>query len=192
MQYAQENEKVATIASSGIMISQPLPLNKDLEIRLTRIILLIMLGVSIGAAVLGVLGAIASIASNDVQYGSKYSIRQTGIGQSLISLLLYSFGYLVAYRYSQTGLRVFAWINIFALASAGIGLVVRMIFGFLVLTTPTSTDHGQLILASLSVFLFFVVIIIIACFVYQIVIIKHAFKLARLIEAKKSLFFQQI
>ncbi|CAF4383817.1 unnamed protein product [Rotaria socialis] len=120
-----------------------------LSIVVVVVIIAVIIGLILqGAAVLGVLGAIASIVSNDVQYGSKYSIRQTGIGQSLISLLLYSFGYLVAYRYSQTGLRVFAWINIFALASAGIGLVVRMIFGFLVLTTPTSTDHGQLILAS--------------------------------------------
>ncbi|CAF2025392.1 unnamed protein product [Rotaria magnacalcarata] len=179
MQYSKKNENVAAIASPGIMVSQPLPLNKDPEIRETRKLILLILGVCIALSVFGTTG-------------SKYSGRQAGIGQSLASLLLYSFAYLVTYRYSSTGLRAFAWISIFGLVSTGIGLVVLMIFDFLTLTASTANANGQLILAGLSLDLLFLVIISIIAFVLQIMIIKLAFKLARLIGAKKSLFFQQL
>ncbi|CAM2726260.1 unnamed protein product [Rotaria socialis] len=174
MQYAQGSEKVVLTTSPYMPVSQPLSLNEDPEIRRTRKVLLIIVGVCLGLAVLGVVSSIV---------GSEAPI------------IFLSFGCLVAYRYSPTGLKVFAWLNVVGLVILGIGVIVCIFFGFVSLTVVASAanDRGQGIQVGVSIMvLLFVTIILIAAFILQIVIMKLAFKLARLIEAKKSLPHQQI
>ncbi|CAF1525081.1 unnamed protein product, partial [Rotaria magnacalcarata] len=89
--------------SSHKPLSQPLLLTEDPEIRRTRKVLLITIGVVLG---LSVLGTITTIAANGILYFSKHPLLGPAIVQSPISLILFIFGCLVIYRYSPIGLRV--------------------------------------------------------------------------------------
>ncbi|CAM4967949.1 unnamed protein product [Rotaria socialis] len=144
--------------------------------------------------VLAVLGTIGSIAGNGVTNNFGYSSRGVQIGRSLISVVFLSFGYLVAHRYSKIGLLVFAWLNIIGLVISGIVVMLLFVLGLVSLTNPSSVNNTQAygILIGESIVFFVVIVIIIAAFILQIVIVKFAFKLARLIEANKSSFRQQI
>ncbi|CAF3127706.1 unnamed protein product [Rotaria socialis] len=191
MRYAQDNDKVLLIDSPYMPASQPLSLTDDPEIRRTRKILLILLS---GILVLAVLGTIGSITGNGVTNNSEYSSRGVQIGRSLISVVFLSFGYLVAHRYSKIGLLVFAWLNIIGLVIDGIIVVLLFVAGLTSLTNASSVNNSQTngMLVGGSTAFFVVIVIIIAGSIVQIVIVKFAFKLARLIEAKKASFCQQI
>ncbi|CAF3230728.1 unnamed protein product [Rotaria socialis] len=191
MRYAQDNDKVLLIDSPYMPASQPLSLTDDPEIRRTRKILLILLS---GILVLAVLGTIGSITGNGATNNSEYSSRGVQIGRSLISVVFLSFGYLVAHRYSKIGLLVFAWLNIIGLVIDGIIVVLLFVAGLTSLTNASSVNNSQTngMLVGGSTAFFVVIVIIIAGSIVQIVIVKFAFKLARLIEAKKASFCQQI
>ncbi|CAF1625952.1 unnamed protein product [Rotaria magnacalcarata] len=188
MQYAQDNEKFVAMGSPYMPVSQLLSLTDDPEIRRTRKNLRILLGVLL---VLAVLGTISSIAGVGITNNSKYSSRGAEISQSIISVVFLSFGYLVVHRYSNIGLRVFAWLNIIDLVIVGIALAILVICGLVVVSTTSSVVDAEQkgILVGLSMVVIIAIILIIAGFILQIIIVKLAFKLARLIEAKKSLFF---
>ncbi|CAF3127670.1 unnamed protein product [Rotaria socialis] len=187
----QNHEKVVAMDTPYMPVSQLLSLNDDPEIRRTRKILLVILGVLF---VLAVLGTIGSIAGNGVTNNFGYSSRGVQIGRSLISVVFLSFGYLVAHRYSKIGLLVFAWLNIIGLVISGIAVMLLFVLGLVSLTNPSSVNNTQAygILIGESIVFFVVIVIIIAAFILQTVIVKFAFKLARLIEANKSSFRQQI
>ncbi|CAF3632865.1 unnamed protein product [Rotaria socialis] len=191
MRYAQDNDKVLLIDSPYMPASQPLSLTDDPEIRRTRKILLILLS---GILVLAVLGTIGSITGNGVTNNSEYSSRGVQIGRSLISVVFLSFGYLVAHRYSKIGLLVFACLNIIGLVIDGILVVLLFVAGLTSLANASSLNNSQTngMLVGGSTAFFVVIVIIIAGSIVQIVIVKFAFKLARLIEAKKASFCQQI
>ncbi|CAF4086602.1 unnamed protein product, partial [Rotaria magnacalcarata] len=167
MQHAQGNKKIVLTTGPYIPASQPFPLNEDPEIQPARKILLIIVGVCLG---LTVIGAFSSIAGSGAPSNTQHSIRGAQIGQSLISVVFLSFGYLVACRYSQTGLQVFAWLNIVGLVILSIGLIILIFFGFISLTvlTSTSKNQGQGILAGVSIMvIFFVLILRIRAFILQ-------------------------
>ncbi|CAM4965179.1 unnamed protein product [Rotaria socialis] len=103
MKYEQGNENAVMVASSTLPVSKPFSLTEDPEIKRARKILGIILGVLI---VLTVLSTIGSIAGNGVANNSEYSSRGVEIGQSLISVVFFSFGYFVVHRYSKIGLLV--------------------------------------------------------------------------------------
>ncbi|CAF3127688.1 unnamed protein product [Rotaria socialis] len=179
------------VASSTLPVSKPFSLTEDPEIKRARKILGIILGVLI---VLTVLSTIGSIAGNGVANNSEYSSRGVEIGQSLISVVFFSFGYFVVHRYSKIGLLVFAWLNIIGLVIDGILVVLLFVAGLTSVTNGSSVNNSQTngMLVGGSTAFFVEIVIIIAAFILQIVIVKFAFKLARLIEAKKSSFRQQI
>ncbi|CAF3667639.1 unnamed protein product, partial [Rotaria socialis] len=147
--------------------------------------------------VLTVLSTIGSIAGNGVANNSEYSSRGVEIGQSLISVVFFSFGYFVVHRYSQGEnlfQEEFAWLNIIGLVIDGILVVLLFVAGLTSVTNGSSVNNSQTngMLVGGSTAFFVEIVIIIAAFILQIVIVKFAFKLARLIEAKKSSFRQQI
>ncbi|CAF3379955.1 unnamed protein product [Rotaria socialis] len=187
MQYAQNNEKIVVMGNPYVPVSQLLSLADDPEIRRTRKNLRILLGVLL---VLTVLGTISSITGNGIVNNSKYSSRGTEIAQSIISVLFLSFGYLAAQRYSKIGLRVFAWLNIIELVIMGIVLAILVICGLVVVRAASSAANGeQKGILVLSIVVVVVIIAVIIGLILQVIIVKMSFKLARLIEAKESLFF---
>ncbi|CAF4535257.1 unnamed protein product [Rotaria socialis] len=88
----------------------------------------------------------------------------------------------------------FAWLNIIGLVIDGIIVVLLFVAGLTSLTNASSVNNSQTngMLVGGSTAFFVVIVIIIAGSIVQIVIVKFAFKLARLIEAKKASFCQQI
>ncbi|CAF3522522.1 unnamed protein product [Rotaria socialis] len=88
----------------------------------------------------------------------------------------------------------FAWLNIIGLVIDGIIVVLLFVAGLTSLTNASSINNSQTngMLVGGSTAFFVVIVIIIAGSIVQIVIVKFAFKLARLIEAKKASFCQQI
>ncbi|CAF1625958.1 unnamed protein product [Rotaria magnacalcarata] len=191
MDYAQDNGKVLLIDSPYTLASQRLSITDDPEIRRTRRILLITFGVLL---VLAALGTVSSIAGNRITNNSKYSSDGVEIGRSLISVVFFSFGYLVAHRYSKIGLLVFAWLSIIGLVIGGIVVVQLLIVGLTFSTNARSINNSQTngMLVGASTVFFVVIVIFVVASIIQIVIVRFAFKLAKLIEVKKSSFRQQI
>ncbi|CAF2025390.1 unnamed protein product [Rotaria magnacalcarata] len=188
MEYTQDSERFVTTGSSSMAASQPLPWNKDRKIRCTRKVLLIVLGMLLSMAILRTIFIIVDFGATNHSSNSMLSVQ---FGQSVISVILYSFGYLVTHRYSKIGLRVFAWLNIIDLVIVGIALAILFVSVSTFLSTRISTLDGQHqgIGIGLSIVVFVAIILIIAAFILQIIIVKLAFKLARLIEAKKFFLF---
>ncbi|CAM4936780.1 unnamed protein product [Rotaria socialis] len=191
MHTAQEKDNAVLIDSPCMPASQPLSLTDDPEIRRTLKILLILLS---GILVLAVLATVGSVAGNGVTNNSEYSSRGVEISRSLIPVVFLSFVYLVAHRYSKIALLVFVWLNIIGLVIAGIILVLLFVVGLTSLTNGSSVNNSQTngMRVGGSIVFFVVIFIIFAAFILHIVIGKFAFKLARLIEAKKPSFCQQI
>ncbi|CAF0997331.1 unnamed protein product [Rotaria sordida] len=191
MQYEQGSEKVDMINTPYIPVSRPLLLNEDPEIRRTRKILIIILGVCLALSVVGMINAVSG---SEVRHGMQDGRRGVEMGQSVIAILFYSFGIFVAHRYYQTGLRVFAWLGIIELVIFSIIIIVIICFAITATAAANITDDdmNKSILIGASVAIFFVIIICIACLILTIIIVKFAFKLARLIDAKRSLTIQQI
>ncbi|CAF3127617.1 unnamed protein product [Rotaria socialis] len=194
MQYEQGSEKVVPMASPYKSVSQPLSLAEDFEIRRTRKILLIMLGVCLGLAVIGAAGAIGAIAGHYITNSTEYTTYRASIVQSFSSIVFFGFGYLVTHRYSRIGLQVFAWISIIELVIVGIALVLLVVFSlvFLTITNSTHNYNSWDIMVPLSIFVYIMIVFVIAACILRIVIVKFAFKLARLIETRKSSFCQHI
>ncbi|CAF2058350.1 unnamed protein product [Rotaria magnacalcarata] len=194
MHHEQGSEQVVTVASPNKSVSQLLSLTEDSEIQRTRKILLIMLGVCLGLTVIGAAGAIGLIAGHELTNNSEYKTYRASIVQSFSSIVFFGFGYLVTHRYSQIGLQVFAWINIIELVIVGVLLAFLAIFSlaFLTITNSTYNYNNWDIMVRLSIFVYIIIVFVIAACIVQIVIVTFAFKLARLIEARKSLFHQQI
>ncbi|CAF3824594.1 unnamed protein product [Rotaria sp. Silwood1] len=140
--------------------------------------------------VFSVLGTITAISGTAVPDRTQEAQRGAQIGQSITSVLLYGLGLWVAYRYNETGLRIFAWIGIIAMVvfSIVIIIVIALIIRILVSSQP---DHKNLKVA-LSISIVVVVIVCIAAYILTIIIIKLSFKLAKQIESKKSLATPQI
>ncbi|CAF3691895.1 unnamed protein product [Rotaria socialis] len=188
---AQDKGNAVLITSLRTPASQPSSLTDDPEIRRTRKILLILLRTIL---VLAVLATIGSIAGNVVTNNSEYSSRGVEISRSLIPVVFLTFGYLVAHRYSKIGLLVSSWLNIIELVINAIIIVLLFVACLTSLTNASSVNNSQTngMLVGASIVFFVLIVIIIAALILHIVIGKFAFKLARLIEAKKSSFCQQI
>ncbi|CAF3859075.1 unnamed protein product [Rotaria magnacalcarata] len=153
MQYEERSGKAILMASPYTSISHTVALTEDREIRRTRKIVLIIVGVCLVVAVLGTINAIAG---NEFVNHSKYNSPDAYIGQSLISVVFLSFGYLVAYRYSQRRLQMFDWLKITALIIVGVGLALLFFFRSASLDTASSLNdgQGQAILVGLSIIAF--------------------------------------
>ncbi|CAF4960966.1 unnamed protein product, partial [Rotaria sp. Silwood1] len=132
-----------------------------------------------------VIGTISAISGNGMSNSMQETRRGAQIGQSLISLLFYGFGIFVAYRYYETGLRVFAWLGIISMVLFGIGIVIVLIVLLAASSILKMKDHvdSEGLMIGLSIGIFFAVLICIACLILT---------LAKLIESKKSLTIQQI
>ncbi|CAM2726257.1 unnamed protein product [Rotaria socialis] len=144
-----------------------MPLTEDPEIRRTRKIVLIIVGVCLTVAVLGIINAIAG---NEFVNHSKYNSPDAHIGQLLISIVLLSFGYFVVYQYSQRRLQEFDWLKINPLNIVGVGLALLVFFSSVSLATASSLDDGQsqTILVASAITVFFVILILIAAFILLI------------------------
>ncbi|CAF3229750.1 unnamed protein product [Rotaria socialis] len=190
MQYEQTNEKVTVMDGLPVAVTGPLSLTEDPQIQRFRKYLLILLGVFLAPCLITTIMLILTqVSSSNDQVGTG-----TRLSSSVVSVIFYSFGILVAYRYSTTGLRVFAWLSIVLTILAGFGI---SIFLFLVKAiSASSSDTGNnkssgFIVAG-SIGIIIDVIIFTAAFGLTILIIVLAFKLSRLIAAKTSLATQQI
>ncbi|CAF1181142.1 unnamed protein product [Rotaria sordida] len=103
MQYKQGSETVDMINTPYILVSRPLSSNEDPEVQRTRKIFLIILGVCFGLIVASTITIIFGPTIDICLIGNGDIVKIAGC---LISILFYTFGIFVAYRYYQTGLRV--------------------------------------------------------------------------------------
>ncbi|CAF1217710.1 unnamed protein product [Rotaria sordida] len=176
MQYKQGSETVDMINTPYILVSRPLSSNEDPEGLIMAGTITIIFGPTIDICLIGN-GNIAKIAG------------------CLISILFYTFGIFVAYRYYQTGLRVFAWLNIITLIILGIAIVALFITGItnsnnILLSIYNGQYPNTMIKTRTGAFV--CAFIYIPDFILNIIIVKFSFKLAKLIDAKISLTSQQI
>ena len=191
MQYVQGNDTRTMMNSYHIVGSPVLSLAKDPQIKRTRKILLIILGVCFVLSVLGAINGFISTGITDTYWQSErygQSIR------SVISVLYFALGYLVAYRYYSIGLRVFAWVCIIDLIISGIafGLIIYLAFTYIATQSKAGDEQFEAITGEMKIVILFAIIVIIISFILTMVIIKLAFKLATLIENKKSKRIQQM
>ncbi|CAF0907571.1 unnamed protein product [Rotaria sordida] len=192
MQYKQGNEKVYMMDGYNQPLSKLFPFNQDPEIQRTRKILLIILGVCLGILLSGMINVI---------FGPTIDICLIGNGhiaeiiEYLISIILYTFGLFVVYRYSEIGLRVFAWLNIITLIIVGIVILALFIIGMtnsndINLSTLYGENPTRIIKTQKGPF--FCAFLYIPDCILTIIIVKFAFKLAKIINHKKSLPIQQV
>ncbi|CAF1095365.1 unnamed protein product [Adineta steineri] len=95
--------------------TKPLALVKDPQLQRSRKILLIMLGISLG------LSLVNSFVQN-VNYTGNLQTN-TIVAIPIVSIAFDGFGLLVSYKYSEIGLRVFAWLGMIILVCMGIGFL---------------------------------------------------------------------
>ncbi|CAF3796693.1 unnamed protein product [Rotaria sp. Silwood1] len=88
------------------------------------------------------IGLINSIFGYSSRTGTNETNLGVQLGQSIISIAFYIFGIIVAYRYSQIGLRVFAWLGIVSLIGLGIIVVVLLLFSILAVTAGSVANDG--------------------------------------------------
>ncbi|UJR07532.1 hypothetical protein I4U23_011820 [Adineta vaga] len=191
MQYKPETEKVAMMDPSDPVTIRPLSLKYNVEIQRTRKILLIILGVCLGLSIAGALSAISTSAVRNEIGSSK---GRSEVGFNIISILFYAFGTFVAYRYYQIGLRIFAIIGVIILVLEAIAVILLLLLGVVVLTALSQSDAGEHkgMIVGASFGAFFVIFIVAASFILTVIIVKFAFKLARLIDANKYLMVQSV
>ncbi|CAF5012379.1 unnamed protein product [Rotaria sp. Silwood1] len=111
-------------------------------------------------------------------------------------IIAYSFGLFVARRYYETGLRIFASLIVLEMVmiSIGIIIVVLIIFGAIPRTAPNSTayrEHDSLMIRT-QIGAFYCAFVYIVTFILDIIIVKFAFKLAKLIAVERSSTMPQI
>ncbi|CAF3524208.1 unnamed protein product [Adineta steineri] len=114
MQHELGTENMVMFNNPDNPTTRSLALVKDLKVQRPRIVLLSVLGICLGTFVIGTLAEIANYEGN-LQ-------KNTGVVISIVFIAFYGFGLLVSYRYSETGLRVFAWWSIIMVGLIGIGL----------------------------------------------------------------------
>ncbi|CAF0892066.1 unnamed protein product [Adineta ricciae] len=190
MQYKQDVEKVAMMNSPTLLSPRPLGLKDNEEVQRTRKILLIILGVCLA---LSVASALSSIPESSYESEAGRTRRSSQVGENLVAALFYTFGILAAYNYYQTGLRVFAYLGVIILSFVGIVVVICLFLGISALAVGSQFDkeqRGFLLGASIGVFFF--VVLLAANVILTVIIVKYAFKLARLIDASERLAVQPV
>ncbi|CAF1405366.1 unnamed protein product [Rotaria sordida] len=118
MQYEPGTDKVAMMDTPYVPTTRPLALAEDPQVQRPRKVLLIMLGICLGLSLFNTIIVIVDRTRNPQESGR--------LSQPLLSILFYSFGLFVTYKYHQTGLRVFAWLGVIMLICTGIvfGLIL--------------------------------------------------------------------
>ncbi|CAF1394666.1 unnamed protein product [Adineta ricciae] len=190
MQYKEDVEKVAMMNSPTLLSPRPLGLKDNDEVQRTRKFLLIILGVCLA---LSVASAVSAIPGSSYESETGTTRRSSQVGENFVAILFYTFGIVVAYNYYQTGLRVFAYLGVIILGFAGIAAVIFLFLGISALVAVSQSGKGQygfLLGASIGAFLF--VILLVANVILTVIIVKFAFKLARLIEASERLAVQPV
>ncbi|CAF1605411.1 unnamed protein product [Rotaria sordida] len=191
MQGGQTNEKMVTVDVPNIAVPIKLALLKDHQIQRTRRTFSVILGVLIG---LGVFATIVSFygSNNDICLLTPRRVPKTI--EYLMSIIFCIFGFHVAHRYSTIGLRVFAWLIIFELVIDGIMIIVFFHIGATASHARNSNVYRQseARISYTSPNAFLCALIYIFDFIFDIIIVRLAFKLAKLIEIRKSSIIQQI
>ncbi|CAF1325100.1 unnamed protein product [Adineta ricciae] len=137
--------------------------------------------------------ALSSIPESSYESEAGRTRRSSQVGENLVAALFYTFGILAAYNYYQTGLRVFAYLGVIILSFVGIVVVICLFLGISALAVGSQFDkeqRGFLLGASIGVFFF--VVLLAANVILTVIIVKYAFKLARLIDASERLAVQPV
>ncbi|CAF3671991.1 unnamed protein product [Adineta steineri] len=116
MQHELGTENVVMMNNSDVPTTKPLELVKDPQLQRSRKILLIMIGIYFGICLVGTFAKIVNDAGN--------SQKNASVVGSIASIAYYGFGLLVSYKYSEIGLRVFAWLGVVILVITGIALIL--------------------------------------------------------------------
>ncbi|CAF0898166.1 unnamed protein product [Rotaria sordida] len=190
MQPEQETAHVVITNVSNMFAPQSLSLDNDPKIQRIRKILSITIGILFAFFIVGMISAIFG---HGIGNGIKETSHGAQVGQSLILVFFYTFGLFVTYRYSATGLRVFAWLDIISVSMLITGILSVLFLDFSPSTTKKlayDRDRKDFI-NDQSSSIYIVIPGAIAVGALDIVIIKYAFQLAKLIDIKKSLAIRQ-
>ncbi|CAF2705403.1 unnamed protein product [Rotaria sp. Silwood2] len=194
MQAEENTNNVAAINIPNWSLSKQTLLNADLEVRRTRKTLVVIGGVCL---VLFVCGLIDAIFTSTIRYCLIPNTRLEEIGEFLIEIFLYALTLFCAYRYSETGLRVFAWLGVIELICLGFVILI-LIPGIFRLPEKNSIDkYSTTSLQNIERVNkkrygpFFCACVYITDFILTIIIVKLTFKLSKLIAAKKANLIQQ-
>ncbi|CAF4083275.1 unnamed protein product, partial [Rotaria sordida] len=154
-----------------------------LEIRRIRKYLLLIYGIGL---VLCIYGLIYSIFSNKIMYCSITNGRLEEIGEFIVAILFFALGLYSASRYSETGLRVMAWLGIIDLIGSVVAIFILVIFSLM--NSKSKSSIGISLIDDLENSH--------AKRTKQInplvIIVIYTFKLTKLISAKKTQAIQQI
>ncbi|CAF3727842.1 unnamed protein product [Rotaria sp. Silwood1] len=176
MQSEQGISKVVMTGGSNMPVPQLLSMTGDLKIQRTRKVLLIILGILLA---LSLISTITAIYGNRIGDGIKETHGGMQFGQSLISVLFYGFGIFVAYRYYETGLRVFAGLSIIILITMAILIVFLLFAGIAASATGnfSNDDKSQTLTLGVSIGILAIVLACIARLVLTVTILSHSFLL---------------
>ncbi|CAF2862858.1 unnamed protein product [Rotaria sp. Silwood2] len=175
---------------SNIPISQSLSLVGDPEIQRIRKFLLIAIAILLAFSLVSI---ITVISGKRIEDGIKEIHGGVQFGQSIILLFFYIFGIFVVYRYYETGLRVFGWLGTIIMIIMAILIVVLLFVGIAASATKDldNDNDNKNPMTAVSMGIFVTVLSSIARLILTIIIIIFAFKLAKLIDVKRSLAIQQ-
>ncbi|CAF1181636.1 unnamed protein product [Rotaria sordida] len=183
MEFEQNNGKVIITNIPNSSLSKQQLITTDLEIRRIRKYLLLIYGIGL---VLCIYGLIYSIFSNKIMYCSITNGRLEEIGEFIVAILFFALGLYSASRYSETGLRVMAWLGIIDLIGSVVAIFILVIFSLM--NSKSKSSIGISLIDDLENSH--------AKRTKQInplvIIVIYTFKLTKLISAKKTQAIQQI
>ncbi|CAF1316318.1 unnamed protein product [Adineta steineri] len=192
MQFKPETKNMVTMNPAYILtIPKELSLTENYEIQRTRKILLIILGVCLA---LSVVGTISAISESKLEGDIGVPRRSSQGGHSFISMLYCSFGIIVTYQYSQNGLRVLVCLGIIMLVIMGIvaTIILCLAIGAVAFLNYTDNNEKQAMIIGVSLGAFIFLLTYAVDFILTVIIVKFAFKLARLIDGNKHLTTQRV
>ncbi|CAF1326912.1 unnamed protein product [Rotaria sordida] len=196
MQSVQDTNNVITTTVLNLSVSKQLLLVTDPKIRQLRKILAVIYGICLVVCVFGLINATFS---RTIEYCLIPNGYYEEIAEYIIAILFYAIGLFVTFRYSETGLRVIAWISIIELVGIGIAILLLICTDFTdrhaqnsitKYSVANQQDNSRVIIKHMGSLMCTIVYII--AFVFEVIIVILTSKLAKLIGVKKTIAIQQI
>ncbi|CAF1357293.1 unnamed protein product [Adineta ricciae] len=153
------------------------------EIKQTRCILLTIISISFGLAIIHTIYSFAWFACDN---SPKQSQQDESLLISLLSLLFFGFGLYVTHNYCRLGLYMFAWSGIAVLIGSGV-CILHLIVGIMTLVPVYHATNNKDFVINTLMLLLMIAVLHLSAFVVTLIVIKLAFKLAKLIDANENL-----
>ncbi|CAF4680609.1 unnamed protein product [Rotaria sp. Silwood1] len=141
MESEQNNGKVIITNIPNSSLSKQQLIITDPEIRRIRKYLLLIYGIGL---VFCIYGLIHAIFSNQITYCSITNTRLEEIGECTAAILFFALGLYSAFRYSEIGLQVMAWLSIIDLIGFAVVTIILIIFSLMNSKRKSSIDISSI------------------------------------------------